>query len=62
MITFLTVYLGLIAGHQPIEMRVDPAVKSVRLLLFRSSTRRWAELHEETFRRLGGAVKVVSFR
>jgi len=33
--------------------------KSVRLLLFRSSTRRWAELHEETFRRLGGAVKVV---
>ncbi len=33
--------------------------KSVRLLLFRSSTRHWAELHEETFRRLGGAVKVV---
>jgi transposase len=33
--------------------------KSVRLLLFTSSTRRWAELHEETFRRLGGAVKVV---
>ena len=33
--------------------------KSVRLLLFRSSTRRRAELHEETFRRLGGAVKVV---
>jgi transposase len=33
--------------------------KSVRLLLFKSSTRRWAELHEETFRRLGGAVKVV---
>jgi hypothetical protein len=32
-ITFLTVYLGLIAGHQPIEMRVDPAVKTVRLLL-----------------------------
>ena len=33
--------------------------KSVRLLLFTSSTRRWAELHEETFRRLGGAVTVV---
>jgi transposase len=33
--------------------------KSVRLLLFKSSTRRWAELHEETFRRLGGAVRVV---
>jgi transposase len=33
--------------------------KSVRLLTFNSSTHRWAELHEETFRRLGGAVKVV---
>jgi transposase len=33
--------------------------KSIRLLLFRSSTRRWAELHEEAFRRLGGTVKVV---
>jgi transposase len=33
--------------------------KSVRLLTFESSTRRWAELHEETFRRLGGDVKVV---
>jgi transposase len=32
--------------------------KSVRLLTFKSSTRRWAELHE-TFRRLGGAVRVV---
>ncbi len=33
--------------------------KCVRLLTFASSTRRWAELHEETFRRLGGAVRVV---
>jgi len=33
--------------------------KSVRLLTFQSSTRRWAELHEEAFRRLGGAVRVV---
>jgi transposase len=33
--------------------------KSVRLLTFTSSSRRWAELHEETFRRLGGAVRVV---
>jgi len=33
--------------------------KSVRLLTFASSTRRWGELHEETFRRLGGAVKVT---
>jgi transposase len=28
--------------------------KSVRLLTFTSSTRRWAQLHEETFGRLGG--------
>jgi transposase len=33
--------------------------KSVRLLTFTSSTRRWAELHEEAFRRLGGAVTAV---
>ena len=33
--------------------------KSVRLLLFTSSTRAWAERHEQTFRRLGGAVRVV---
>jgi transposase len=33
--------------------------KSVRLLLWRSSARVWAELHEQAFRRLGGAVRVV---
>src|SRR5947207_5125875 len=33
--------------------------KSVRLLTFASSTRRWAELHEAAFRRLGGVVRVV---
>jgi len=33
--------------------------KSVRLLTFESSTRRWCELHEETFQRLGGAVQVT---
>jgi len=33
--------------------------KSVRLLTFTSSTQRWAELHEETFRRLGGTVRLV---
>jgi transposase len=33
--------------------------KSVRLFTFGSSARRWAELHEEAFRRLGGAVHVV---
>lgn len=33
--------------------------KSVRLLVWRSSARVWAELHERAFRRLGGAVRVV---
>src|SRR5271156_4959124 len=30
--------------------------KSVRLLVFRSSARVWAELHEKAFRRLGGKI------
>lgn len=33
--------------------------KCVRLLIFRSSARIWAELHEKAFRRLGGAPRVV---
>ena len=33
--------------------------KAVRLLVFHSSARTWAELHEKAFRRLGGAVRVV---
>jgi transposase len=33
--------------------------KSVRLLVFRSSTRVWAELHEKAFRRLGGSTRMV---
>ncbi len=33
--------------------------KSVRLLTFRSSSKIWAQLHEEAFRRLGGAPRVV---
>src|SRR6059058_4328447 len=33
--------------------------KSVRLLVFRSSSRTWAELHEQAFRRLGGVVRTV---
>jgi transposase len=33
--------------------------KSVRLLVFKSSTRVWAELHEKAFRRLGGSTLVV---
>src|SRR3989475_4793519 len=33
--------------------------KSVRLLVWRSSARIWAELHEKAFRRLGGCPRVV---
>jgi len=33
--------------------------KSVRLLVFGSSSQIWAELHERAFRRLGGVTKVV---
>ena len=33
--------------------------KCVRLLTFQSSTRTWAELHEQAFRRMGGATKTV---
>jgi transposase len=33
--------------------------KSVRLLVFRSSSQAWAELHEKAFRRLGGVTRVM---
>ena len=33
--------------------------KAVRLLVFKSSTKIWAELHERSFRQLGAAPKVV---
>src|SRR6202140_720956 len=33
--------------------------KGARFLIFRSSSRIWAELHEKAFRRLGGATRVV---
>ena len=33
--------------------------KAVRLLVWRSTTRIWAELHERAFRRLGGSTRVV---
>jgi transposase len=33
--------------------------KAVRLLVWRSSTRVWAELHEHAFRRLGGVPRVI---
>ena len=33
--------------------------KSVRLLVFRSSSQVWAELHEKAFRRLGASPRVM---
>ena len=33
--------------------------KAIRLLTFHSSTRIWAELHEQAFRRLGGVTRTV---
>jgi len=33
--------------------------KSIRLLVFRSSARVWAELHEKAFRRLGGVTRTL---
>jgi transposase len=33
--------------------------RSVRLIVWRSSTQTWAELHERAFRRLGGTTRVV---
>ncbi len=40
-------------------MTLGHSRKSVRLLVFRSSSRVWAELHEQAFRRLGGATRVM---
>jgi hypothetical protein len=34
----------------------------VRLLTFQSSTRVWAELHEQAFRRLGGVFRLWQAR
>jgi len=33
--------------------------KSIRLLVLRSSSQTWAELHEKAFRQLGGSLRVV---
>ena len=40
-------------------MTLGHSRKAVRLLVFRSSSQVWAELHEKAFRRLGGATRVV---
>ena len=33
MIVFLTLYLGLVSGPQPLELRADPAVKSIEIVV-----------------------------
>jgi transposase len=40
-------------------MTLGHSRKAVRLLVFRSSSQTWAELHEAAFRRLGGATRTV---
>ena len=40
-------------------MTLGYSCKSVRLLVFHSSSRIWAELHEKAFRRLTGATRLV---
>ena len=40
-------------------MTLGHSRKTVRLLVFRSSSRVWAELHEKAFRRFGGVTRVV---
>ncbi len=40
-------------------MTLGHSRKSVRLLVFKSDSRTWSQLHERAFRRLGGATRVV---
>ena len=48
-----------VPAHAPFRLDAGHSRKSVRLLSFRSSSRIWAELHEQAFRRLGGATRLV---
>jgi transposase len=41
------------------ELFVLTPGKAVRLLVWQSNTRLWAELHERAFERLGGAPRLV---
>ena len=40
-------------------MTLDYSRKAARFLVFRSSSRVWAELHEKAFRRYGGSPRIV---
>ena len=50
---------GKYRGTRLFVMTLGCSRKCVRLLVFRSSARVWAELHEKAFRRLGGSPRVV---
>ncbi len=47
------------AGTRLFVLTLGCSRKAIRLLVFRSSARVWAELHEKAFRRLGGSLRVV---
>ena len=51
---------GLFRGAAAFARRtLGYSCKSVRWLLWRSSARSWAELHERSFQRLGGALRIL---
>src|SRR5438445_2169670 len=50
---------GKYRGKRLFVMTLGYSRKSVRLLVFHSSSRVWAELHEKAFRRLGGSTRIV---
>jgi hypothetical protein len=50
-----TLNIGKYRRTQLFVLTLGHSWKSVRLLVFRSNSQVWAELHENAFRRLGGA-------
>jgi hypothetical protein len=48
-----------VPAHALFVLTLGYSRKSVRLLVFHSSTQIWAELHEKAFRRLGGTTRIV---
>ena len=51
--------LGPLPANTAFAFTLGYSRKSVRLLVWRSTTQIWAELHERAFRRLGGRVRVI---
>ena len=52
-------HTGKYRGTRLFVLTLGYSRKCVRFLVFRSTARIWAELHEKAFRRLGGATRVV---